>query len=371
MGLIAFVLVCWAIGKWLIEVSGEATTRVISAAKGNPPPAVKEKRGGFWRYMGESWRGWWEREEAALAAARAANPPTATAKVRWRDRWAAASKRFQERPEVADRTPVGEAPTPDPADTPTPPPATTPGPDAWNAPTPTGGATAAGWEAVECQVCHAAVLTSVGNGTLRCPNPGCPSNTAPAGDPPQPDSQPRHAAPEPDQGGSTMTAPTGEVVNYETHVAELKAEIAEQRRTLDLLDAAVKSCAETKARVDEAQQHLQASAGAAQTKQEHLQGLHLDGTTVAHAATATEALSPNRVNDLYEHVEAMEAELQKRRGDAADALASMEAELQHVQAKHGDHHAHVASELSGDARYLDSGTGTTTRPTPTPVGAAA
>lgn len=187
-------------------------------------------------------------------------------------------------------------------------------------------------------------------------------DTQPAVDP-APATQPR---PTP-TGGPTMTAPTGEAVNYETTVAELEAQIRALQGQVDSAQAVVRSVADAKAAVDQMQQTYRSSAEAAQSKLDHEAALNLDDTTMGHAGTQADSLPPSAVDTMYEHLEQVEQEAKERLTQTEAALAAAEAELAHLQATYGDAHATVAGNLGGDSRFLDSGAGTTTTSAPAPA----
>jgi hypothetical protein len=151
-----------------------------------------------------------------------------------------------------------------------------------------------------------------------------------------------------------VTAPTGEVVNYETALAEIDAAIADVTTRIDADQAALASIAETKAAIDVVQTNYQATATAAQTKLDHEAALNLDGTTLGHAGDTVDAMPPNAVEGLYDQAEAMELLIQARLDADEVALASLEAERAHLIATYGDAHATVAGNLGGDSRFVSS-----------------
>lgn len=167
--------------------------------------------------------------------------------------------------------------------------------------------------------------------------------------------------PEPNQTaptGGTMSAPTGEAVNYETTVAELEALATEQRGHVDSCAAALKAIEAAAAAINNMQESYRASSAAAATTAEHLGAKNLDGTTLAHAGTTADAMPAGVVDAMYDQLEALAAEARARLADAEVALGSTEANRDHIVATYGDAHATVAGNLSGDSSFLDSGGGT-------------
>lgn len=167
-----------------------------------------------------------------------------------------------------------------------------------------------------------------------------------------------------------MSAPTGEVLNYETAIAEIDAEIEEVQKQVDSAQAAKASLAEAKANVDAMQRNYQATAQAAQSKLDHEAALGLDSTTLGHAGTTVDALPPNAVDALYEQIESMEAEVGDRLKQSETALGSLEAERKHLVETYGEEAGKVASHLGGDPTFLGSGGQTSTPNQPEPVGAS-
>lgn len=162
------------------------------------------------------------------------------------------------------------------------------------------------------------------------------------------------------RGAPAMTAPTGEVVNYETAVAQLHAQMRDLQSQIDAAQAVVRSTTDAKAAVDQMQETYRQTAEAAQSKLDHEAALNLDSTTLGHAGTQVDSLPPSAVDSMFEHLEQVEAEAKERLAHAETALAATEAELRHLQATYGDAHSTVASNLGGDSRFLDSGGATPT-----------
>lgn len=153
-----------------------------------------------------------------------------------------------------------------------------------------------------------------------------------------------------------MSAPTGEVVNYETALAEYDNQIRQAQLHIDAAEAALAAQAEAKASVEAMQATYGADAAAATLDSET--ALNLDGTTVAHSGDVVDSLPVGAVDTLYDATEAIEGHIQTRKAQAEAALASLEAKRAHLIATYGDAHATVAGNLGGDSRFLDSGGGT-------------
>jgi hypothetical protein len=158
--------------------------------------------------------------------------------------------------------------------------------------------------------------------------------------------------------GGTMTAPTGEAVNYETTIAELEKLAAEQRLHVDSCAAALAHIQAASGAIGDMQDSYRTSSAAAASTHEHLAALHLDGVALGHTGTTTDAMPAGAVDQMYDHLEGMEATAQVRLQEAQMALDATEANIQHLQATYGDAHSMVAGNLSGDSRFLDSGGGT-------------
>lgn len=152
----------------------------------------------------------------------------------------------------------------------------------------------------------------------------------------------------------TQATATGEAVNYETHKAELAAARQQWQAQIDQADAAARAAAEAKAALDGLQQTARATAGAAQAKADNLAARGLDGETLGHAGTQAEVMDPNKLDAMYEQLEAAEQEAAEARAAAEAGLASVDAEEAAIDAKYADAHATVAGELGGDSSYLAS-----------------
>jgi hypothetical protein len=210
------------------------------------------------------------------------------------------------------------------------------------------------------------------------PTPGPPADPAPPADPtgPEPsirfdpdpdepvdtDPDPTNAAPAPgaadSTSGGTVTTPTGEVVNFETALADLDARIPQVQAQIDAADAALASIAQAKASIETLQTNYEPTAAASANAMDSKAALNLDGTTMGHAGTAVDAMPVGAVNDLYEAMEQVEQETQVRRDQAVTALASLEAEREHLIATYADANDTVAGNLGGDSRFLDGAGGT-------------
>ncbi len=190
-----------------------------------------------------------------------------------------------------------------------------------------------------------------------------PDNPIPQDDEPEDDEPPPVAAVHPNNnGGTPMTTATGEVQTYEQH----KAEIAEQRRgwqtLLDLAAASVASVAQAKSDLNAQADQARALAAAAQAKSDGLAGAGLDVETLSHAGTQADAVDVNKLNDQFEELEQIEADVRADQSRAEAALAALDAEERTIDAKYGDAHATVAADLGGNAAYLESGGGGTAGP---------
>lgn len=335
------ILLGIAVYTWLIQrLWAAARTEHELAKKGTVPPRMEAKYGGkaaaamvakygFLDHLRDAWHDYWPRRTEALIAARDAKAANPGQKVRLRDRLTAAGAVItagaRKLVESAGWKPTVE---PDPPAVPVPALAV----DTGDVPEGTRRFTATGQEEYR-------------DGRWQ----PVPKN---------PDSPPQPAKPAPSTGG-TMTAPTGEAVNYETTVAELEALLKEQQMHLDACIGAQSALAAAKAFIGDMQESYRSSSAAAATTHEHLAVLHLDGATLADTGTTADAMPAGAVDTYYDQLEGMEAMAKERRDAAEVALHSTEAALGNIQAKYGDAATTVAGDLSGDARFLDSGTGTT------------
>ncbi len=170
------------------------------------------------------------------------------------------------------------------------------------------------------------------------------------------------------KGDPEMSAPTGEAVNYETTVAELEAIEREQMNHVDQAAACLDAVVAAKAAIDGMQESYNTTAAAAKGVNEHLGALLPgDGETLAQVGTIGDAMPPNKVNDMFDHLELIEAEAEQQKQNAATALAATRAAIGRVQSEYGEEAAKVASNLGGDPTFLGS-SGATAAPA-APVGA--
>jgi hypothetical protein len=160
-------------------------------------------------------------------------------------------------------------------------------------------------------------------------------------------------------GGTTMTAPTGEAVNYETTIAELDAQERQAQEMQDTAAGLRAAAEQMRAHADAMQQQAQAAVAAAQSTHDHLAARSLDGQTLAATGDAATAMDPNQLDALYDQVEQMETQAAGHEQQAEQMLASIADARSTIEEKYGDAHNTVAAELGGDASFLDSGGGTT------------
>jgi hypothetical protein len=158
-------------------------------------------------------------------------------------------------------------------------------------------------------------------------------------------------------GGTTMTAPTGEVANYEMHKAELGATRQGFQTQLDLASATLAALASAKAAVSAQAEHARALQAASQNKADGVAAANLDGETQGHAAMQVDAVDANRLDAQFEALEQAEVDAQAFASAAEAGLASVDAEEATIDAKYGDAASTVAAELGGDSSYLQSGGG--------------
>lgn len=165
-------------------------------------------------------------------------------------------------------------------------------------------------------------------------------------------------------GGTPMTAATGEVQTYEQHKAEIAAQRAEWRTQLDLATAAAEALAAAKVALNAQAENARALQAAAQSKSDGLSGAGLDGETQAHAGTQVDAVDANRLDAQFEALEEAERDAIEAKQAAEAAMASLDAEESTIDAKYGDAANTVASDLGGNASYLESGGGNGGPPAP-------
>ena len=329
---LAIMLVVWLLSKAVHNAKLDHTY----AKQGMVSPRLEAKHGskdaanakvakyGFFDHLRDNWRDSWSRRTDAMIAARDAR----AAGGGFRDRMRAAREVVDASPTTATTTAAADRPT---VPNPRPQPAET-------------------------------------NPPAAAPAPANPADAAPSirfNDVPPPADQPATPDPVPDLGtdstttGGTpdMTTATGEVVNFETAIADLDARIGEVRGQVDAADAALASIAEAKANVETLQTSYEPTAAASATALDSKGALNLDGTTMGHAGTAVDAMPVGAVNNLYEAMEQVEQATEERRDQAVAALAALEAEREHLIATYADAHSTVAGNLGGDSRFLDSSGG--------------
>lgn len=158
-------------------------------------------------------------------------------------------------------------------------------------------------------------------------------------------------------GGTTMTGPTGEVVNHETHIAELDATIAELRAGIDLCNAVEGTSTTLRGQVDDLQSKYGPVASAAQTRADHLQAMNVDATTTGHAAEGADALDPNAVTRYHDEAENIEAGARSLRDRLERALAAAEAERAEAIRRYADAQDTVNTDLGGNTSYLGGNSG--------------
>lgn len=154
--------------------------------------------------------------------------------------------------------------------------------------------------------------------------------------------------------GTPTAAPTGEAVNYETTLAELDKIEEVQRAHVDSTQVALGKVQDAKAAISNSQGTYRPAADAAGSTHQHLTALNLDSETVANTGTMVDSMPPNRVDEMFEQLESMEADAQQQLANAEAALASTIAARQTIVAKYGDAHTTVQGELAGDSRFLAS-----------------
>jgi hypothetical protein len=165
--------------------------------------------------------------------------------------------------------------------------------------------------------------------------------------------------PNPSSGGTPMSQPTGEASNYEGAIAELHQLADLERACIDQCQAAAAAVQQARASINNMQEAYRTASVAAPLLMEQLAARNLDATALSHAGTTADALPAGVVDAMYDQLEGMEAEAQRRLADAETALASTEANIAHLQATYGDAHATVAGNLGGDASFLASAGGAT------------
>lgn len=357
MGLfLVIALISWAITKSIHNGVVDHTY----AKQGMVSPRLQAKYGdsaqaktakyGFFDYLDDAWSDYWRSAAQIRAVDRQAhveqrivNPKQ---RVTWRQRWTAVKEGMARAGRVLVE-PVGAATADRPVVEPESAPRVV---DTGDVPAGTRRFTDDGeeeWTGAEWVPVHEPVAVT---------EPEF-SDAAPATEPTSPDPSPS-TSPEPlPATGGTMTAPTGEAVNYETTVNELEAQAAVQREHVDACAVAVKAMDEAAAAVDGMQETYRSASAAAASHLDHLTNLNLDGTTVGHVGDTADALPAGVVDTWFTQIEEVKSAAEQRLQAAEAALAATEAALAHVQATYGDANATVAENLGGDSRFLDSGGG--------------
>jgi hypothetical protein len=330
----------WAEARTDHELAKQGKISPRLEAKYGAGAAAKVAKYGFLDHLRDAWNDYWPRRTDALIAARDAKAANPGGKVRLRDRLAAARNVVGGIAKKAAASPVVQSlikpVEPKPAAT---------------VPEPVGAP-------------PLAVDTGdVPDGTRRFTDTGqeefrdgrwqpVPKNPDTFNAPPP---KPAPATTPANPAGGTMTAPTGEAVNYETTIAELEALIKEQRLHLDSCIAAQAALAAAKGHIGDMQESYRASSSAAASTHEHLASLHLDGATLGGTGTTVDAMPAGAVDTYFDQLEVMEEMARVRREAAEVALHSTESALANIQSKYGDAATTVAGELSGDSRFLDAG----------------
>lgn len=329
----------WTAARTDHELAKQGKISPRLEAKYGAGAKAKVEQYGFTDFLRDAYHDFWSRRGDALVAARDAPPAVPGERVRFRDRVAAARDVVVNGVRKAAASPVVRKlvdpverrqkdtapPQPDPEipdatrDADLPPGTRRIGPDG-------------GYEEWDGYAWRPA------NQTANRPvnEPATPAQPAPA-------------------GGTTMTASTGEAVNYETTIAELNDLADQQRGHLDQCQAALQAIEAAKASIGDMQDSYRASATAAANISDHLAARNLDGVTLANAGTTVDAMPAGKVDEMFDQLEVMEADAKARLADAEIALGATEENLRHIQATYGDAHETVAGQLGGDSSFLDSG----------------
>jgi hypothetical protein len=328
--IIVFLIFCYG----LIGLAKEVGSEVSSRAAGRPGSG----RQGFTDFLGEAWHGFWERQAQSLAAARAAKPVQPGARVPLRLRWQAAKATYLK---ANDRA-----------------------------------ATVVSQAAATVATAAKKVVEPIAPKPKPAPEPAAPKLATETGD--VPDGTIRHTdegrerwdaatkrwvpvAPEATQnpapnrtGGKPVTAPVNaaEANTFESAVPMLNAlenGVAGQQdratagrqyldRVDDILDAA-----------EQAQKQL---ATHTQQMGEALTERHLDTSTLAGMAAATEALDPNALSEAMEMISHLKALMDKVIAGCDAARGALAQTRANVVGRYSDAAQVVNEQLSGDARFL-------------------
>ncbi len=321
-------------------------------AKYGDGAAAKTARYGLLDYLADAWSDNWRNRteirrsaEKAVATVKPSDP--ARPKPSWRDRLAAAKQAVmgfgKKLIEPVEAKPRLETPKPT---TTVDPPAEPAASDDFD-------------RHRTCPDCGAR-LTETNGGWWHPDGPDCPNEPEPATKPSnQPATEPA-AEPDPTRiatKGKPMTTATGEAVNYETTVAELEKLIEACRTWLDQVTAALKSCAEAKNHIEDAQGGYKTAASVAASILDHLAAMSLDTHTLGLIGAIKEALPASDVDVVLALLEEAEEKLKTMQANAQTALDAAQAALTHVVAEYGEEAAKVANNLGGDPTFLGSSGG--------------
>lgn len=343
---LAIMIVVWVLQKAARDAAldheyakrGEVSPRLAHKYGGADRARAKVAKYGFTDYLRDSYRDAWARRTDATIAARDARPVDGGQRVTLRDRHRAAKARIVTDPA---QTVGGVAAPPDatPPTRPVPPP-TSPAPEP---PAPTSPEPPPPPEAP----------------AVPEPQPGATPASDAAADPPTPAPPAAEAVPdaagEPTPGGDDVSAPTGEVLNYETACAENEAMQQAVKAAIDAGMAALSSMSSAKSAVNDVQTVYNPTADAAVAKLDQLSAMGLDTTTITHAAAQVDALPVGAVDELYDATEQVESEIAARVAQAQIALAALQAERAELDANYAAASETVATNLGGDPTFVGSG----------------
>jgi hypothetical protein len=386
--LLGVLVYTWLIQKmWAKAVNDRQEDR--RQARTDPQAAAKVAKYGFTEYLRDAYRTYWGRRGDALTAARAATAAPGRSRVRLRDRLAAAgdtlagtARRVAETPivrafvEPVERRLAKEAPAVPPE----------PGPvlavDNGDVPEGSKRYTGTGEEEYRngrWQPLPAATVTGPR------PTEGM-RRTAPDGGhieefrngrwqpvpatPDTPDAPPTGTAPTEPPAGDTMTAPTGEVTNFASAIAEIDALISLVQLQHDQASAALRAVILVDNAIDGMQDRQKTIASAVVSLSEHLAALHLDAGSLGPVMDAADVLTAGVVDEMLEYLERLRAIIQKVIASCDAAIAALRAARSSLVAKYADAAATVEENLSGDSRFLAGDNGAAAPDTaPTPASA--
>lgn len=158
-------------------------------------------------------------------------------------------------------------------------------------------------------------------------------------------------------GGTPMSAPTGEAVNFETAVPALAALTAATQNLSEHIAGAKQSATQFNDQVNEIDVARNDVALAVQSVMEQFTERHLDTSTMASVTAAMELIKAGDLSGAMDHVDAAVAKLASAETAALEASGATAEASQTVVSKFGDAAVTVASELGGDARFVDSSGG--------------